>query len=331
MRAERTEVVTFGGGTGQPMVLRAISSPLLEIKAVVSMADSGGSTGVLRDEQGILPPSDALRCLLALANMDDSRAALLARACLHRFEGEGSLVPRGTGHTCGNILITALLKQHGEHAFGIMGQLLAVPYHHQVLPSTLHDVTLMAQLNNGKIIRGETAIDIPMPGRTRSPIKRVWLKPKRAKTTSAVIDAIASADFIVYPPGDLYTSLIASLLPKGIRRAICESRARVVMCANTMVKGGETDGYRVSHHVRTVERYTERRVDTVICNTCLPARDVLARYATEGKYPVKVDIPDERWDGREVVKADLLARGELARHDPACLGYTLRNLFGVLC
>lgn len=327
----RKKIVTFGGGTGQPMLLRAVKSPMLDITAVVSMADSGGSSGVLRDELGVLPPSDALRCLLALADMNDPRAALLARACRERFTGEGSLVPNGIGHTTGNILLGTLLKQHGgEYAFGVMGQLLAVPHNYRVLPSTLRDVTLMAQLGDKTIICGETTIDIPESGSTRSPIFRVWLDPQDAQTTDVVIEAIVCANFVVVPPGDLYTSIIASLLPQGIKQAICKSKARVVMCANTMIKKGETDEYGVLRHVLVVEEYLGQKVDVVICNTGLPTQDVLERYAAEGKHPVEVDIPDSHWDGREVIKADLLARGELARHSPECLGYTLRGLFGVL-
>lgn len=326
------KVVTFGGGTGQPMVLRTIKPFAINITAVVSMADSGGSSGVLRDEQGILPPSDALRCLLALANQDDPRAALLGQACRYRFEGQGSLVPAGVGHTAGNVLLAALMQQHGAlGGFQVMAQLLGISYHHRVLPSTLADVTLVAKLADGTIVRGETHIDRPVAGVPRAPITKVWLDPPDNVTSAEVVQAIQRAAMVLIPPGDLFTSIAASLLPGGIKEAILASVARIVVCVNTMTKVGETDGCGVAHYVQVVEGYLGRRVNVVICNTGRPDPMVLESYASEGKSPIEVDVPDGNWEGREVIKADLLAEGELARHNPGLLAHALHHVFtGVL-
>lgn len=320
------KVVTFGGGTGQPMLLAALKHSPVEITAIVSMADSGGSSGILRDEQGVLPPSDALRCLLALADTEDQRASLLVKACRYRFDGQGSLVPGGVGHTAGNVLLAALMHQHGAMGgLGVMAQLLAVPYYNRVLASTLADVTLVADLADGTVVRGEAQIDCPPVGSMRAPIVRVRLDPEDNQTPPEAIHAVRSAGLILIPPGDLFTSIAASLLPGGIREAIASSSATVVICVNTMTKVGETDGCGVARHVEVIEGYLGRQADVVICNTRLPERVVLDRYAAEDKHPVQVDVP-ERWDGRRVIMVDLLAPGELARHDPGLLGHALHHV-----
>jgi len=178
-------VATFGGGTGQPVVLRALNMLQgVEITAVVSMADSGGSSGILRDERGILPPSDALRCLLALANEEDPRVAELVALCRHRFEGNGSLVPDGVGHTVGNVMMAGLIEKHEMvKALKCMGRQLGVSPDRRVLPSTLEHVTLCAKLVDGTQIRGETLIGRPAFG-DRAPINRVWLEPDTAAPLS---------------------------------------------------------------------------------------------------------------------------------------------------
>lgn len=323
------KVVTFGGGTGQPVVLRALKMlPDIGITAVVSMADSGGSSGVLRDERGILPPSDALRCLLALADEEDSRVADLVDLCRHRFEGDGSLVPGGVGHTVGNVMMAGLIERYGMvEALRCMGRQLGVPSIHQVLPSTLAHTTLCAELEDGTQIHGETLIDRPdFDG--RAPIKRVWLEPN-ALTIPEVAFTLARAPYAIVCMGDLYTSTIAALLPQGIAGALQGFGGHLVLLVNAMTKQGETDGYTVSRHIGVVEQYLGRRADIVVCNTGRPNAEILARYTEEGGAPVVVDVPNSRWDGRTIVKADLLAAGELARHNPILLAVVLGQRLGL--
>lgn len=295
-------IVTIGGGTGQFTLLSGLKAlPETALTAVVSMADSGGSSGRLRDEFGALPPGDVLKALLALSSLPGDVARDLLQ---HRF-ADGALA----GHTSGNMLLTMLASYSGSflEAVRALGAMLQVQG--EVLPVTTGNITLRARLVDGTVLVGETAIDVPSD-KARPRIAEVWLEPN-ALALPQVAAAIKSADVVALGPGDLYTSVLPVLLVRGVAQALRESRARIVYVCNTMTKPGETDGYTAARFVAAVEQVLGRPVDTVVANAAPPDAAVAARYAAEGSFPVEIDLT-----GRHVLATDLLRKAELARHDP---------------
>lgn len=300
------KITTIGGGTGQFALLSALRDlPDVHITAVVSMADSGGSTGRLRDQLGALPPGDVLKALLALSTIPGDVARELL---LHRFEA-GAL----SGHNAGNMLLTILSQYSGSFVEAVrsVGELLHI--RGNVLPATVGSITLRARLEDGTVVIGETNIDVPN-GRSLARIKEVWLEPNAIAFPEA-IRAIADADYVLLGPGDLYTSLIPVLLVHGIADALRETHARLILLGNTMTKPGETEGFTLKNFVTEIERFATRRLDVVVAHRGDIPADLLERYRDQGSAPVVPDIPDGD-GGRRVIIADLLAPGTLARHDP---------------
>ncbi len=295
-------IVTIGGGTGQFTLLSGLKRlPDAELTAVVSMADSGGSSGRLRDELGALPPGDVLKAMLALSDLPGDVARDLLQ---HRFAA-GAL----GGHTSGNMLLTMLASYSGSflEAVRALGEMLQV--RGAVLPVTTGNITLRARLADGSVLVGETAIDVPAD-KLRPRIAEVWLEPN-ALALPQVTSALKSADLVALGPGDLYTSVIPVLLVRGVADALRETRAKIVFVCNTMTKPGETDGFTAAKFVAAVERALGRNVDTVLVNAAVPEPAVAQRYAVQGSFPVENDLA-----GRHVLAADFLRKAELARHDP---------------
>ena len=318
-------IVTIGGGTGQFALLSGLKTiPDLDITAIVTMADSGGSSGVLRTERGALPPGDILRCLLALATADDDVVAMYQ----YRLTAGGGV----GGHTVGNILLTAAAEQQGgDFLAGIETHAKVLKPRGRVLPVTTDDVQLYARLADGTVLHGEHEIDGPVHD-ARSRIADVWLEPRAAARPEAIA-AIASADAIIAGPGDLFTSIIPNVLVDGLADAARVAPGRLVFVVNAMTKRGETDGYSTRDFVLAFERYVGRPVDVVICNTQAPPMDVLERYQREGSEIVPSIIgnhtpvtTDCRWDERRIVPFPLLGAGPLARHDPTKLAHVIRAL-----
>lgn len=310
------KVVTLGGGTGQFTLLQALRDfPNLDITAVVSMADSGGSSGRLRDELGALPPGDILKALLALSTLPGNVAREIL---LHRFS-DGVL----RDHNAGNMLLTILSQYSGSflEAVRALGEILKI--RGAVLPVTVGQITLRARLENGEEIVGEKNIDIPSSP-TRAMIKEVYLEPN-SYALSETLRAIKTADLIFISPGDLYTSIVPVLLVRGIKDALKESTAGLIYICNTMTKPGETNNFRASDFIRVIESYAGRRIDTLICNKARPHETVLSRYLQEFREPVQVDLNID-WGDRKILTADLLASGELARHSPKKIASVLEPL-----
>lgn len=300
------KIVTIGGGTGQFTLLQSLRNfPNLEVTAIVSMADSGGSSGRLRDELGALPPGDILKALLALSSLPGNTARELL---LHRFS-KGTL----RDHNAGNMLLTILSQYSGSFldAVRALGEILKI--HGTVLPVTTGQITLRARLENGQEIVGEKNIDIPdSPQRPR--IKDVWLEPN-AFALSETLCAIKEAEILLISPGDLFTSIVPVFLVRGIKEALQEFCGKIIYICNTMTKPGETNEFKVSNFVRTIENYSGKKLDVILCNNARPNENVLSRYLEEQCEPVVFDL-DAEWEGRRVVAADFLAAGELARHNP---------------
>ena len=314
-------IVVLGGGTGLFTALSGLRRYDVDPTAIVTMADSGGSSGRLRDEFGYLPTGDVRRCLVALA-ADDEVGMLMRQLFEHRFEKGNGLA----GHSFGNLLLTALADLTGGMDRAILEAAHLLRIKGQVLPVTLSDSHLYAALSNGEVLVGEAAIDTR---RDTIPIERVYLDPA-AQATREACDAIGAANLIVIGPGDLYTSVIPTLLVEGIREAIAASPGRTVYVCNVMTKHGETDGYAASDFLRTVTQYLgEETLDVALLSyyEALP-RDVLARYRSEKAGPVSIDLEQCYQYAPRLMVRPLAAAGTFVRHDPERLADALLTILG---
>ncbi len=307
-------VVVIGGGTGSFSVLSGLKKYPLDLTAIISMADNGGSTGVLREEFGILPPGDIRRALVALSGAEKSLSQLFT----YRFS-RGSL----KGHSCGNLLLTALTEMKNgnfEMAVSDMEKILAVKG--KVIPVTLRKANLYAELENGKVVAGETSIDIPQhDGRLK--IRKVYLQPNCPINPRAQ-EAIQKADLIVIGPGDLYTSIIPNLLVKGVSEAINRSQGRKVYVSNLMTKFGETNGFRGKDFIAEIEKYLGNDIlDMVIFNSNRPDKKRIREYEKEEAKFVSWSPENSQKSKFEIWEEDLLRESGFIRHDPSKIGQVL--------
>jgi len=307
MSEGKKSVVVIGGGTGIYPVLQGLKQhrDQLAITAIISMADSGGSNARIRDEFGLLPLSDINRALSALATEHGVDDQLLRRLFLHRFEkGEGV-----AGHNFGNLLLVALTDLLGSEAAAIAaaGRILRV--RGQVLPVTTDAVDIVAEYDDGVVVKGEHDIDEPAADRTGHRIVNFWAEPVGTITADAK-KALLEADLIVIGPGDLYSSLLANLVIGGVSAAILESRAPIVYAANLMTRPGQTDDMTACDHAREIERYIGRQPDYVVVNTGTVPAHLLERYKSYQQYPV---VDDCDGYGAEIIRTDLLSSEEVVK------------------
>lgn len=302
-------VVVLGGGTGSFTVLSALRHYVDHITAVVNMVDDGGSTGVLRDELGVLPPGDVRQALVALS-LD---SGLMRDLMNYRFE-VGSL----GGHSVGNILLTAMEKITGSFDEAVQQSCRILAVKGDVVPVTTNDVRLCLITADGEVVRGEHLIASTRHDASRPP--RLHLEPEGSINPRAAA-AIAEADLLVLGPGSLYSSLIGLVLTDGVPEALAATRARKVFVSNLMTKPGQTDGYRAHDFIDAVERYTGPVFDHLVYNTQHPGDEVVRRYADEGEQVV--DWDDEAMKGRRwtPVPADLVSD----EHEPQSPGDPLRR------
>jgi uncharacterized cofD-like protein len=311
------KIVVIGGGTGVFTVLVGLKKYFNDLTAIVTMADDGGSTGILREEFGILPPGDIRRALIALSASDNK---ILSTLFNYRFrEGSGL-----SGHSFGNLMIAALERITGNFHDAIeeAGKILAV--RGRVLPVTLGKTSLMAELENGKIVKGEENIDVPKhDGHLR--IKRIWLHPAVSVNPNAK-EAILSADAIILGPGDLYTSLIPNLLVKGVRESIRRSKAKKIYFVNLMTKFGETNGFRASDFVSVVEKYLGKGIlDYAVANKTRPSPMRIRPYIKERAE--FVDPESLNLTGKTMpILANLIRNYGFVRHDPEKLAQIVKML-----
>jgi uncharacterized cofD-like protein len=316
-------IVAVGGGTGLATLLSGLKAYVDEqaradvrigqLSAIVAVTDDGGSSGRLRDELQMLPPGDIRNCIVALS--EDSQ--LLSRLFRHRFRGEGDL----GGHSFGNLFLAALSEITGDFAEAVKlsSEILASKGH--IYPATVSDVRLAAQLDDGTTIKGETNI-----GRNGRSIKRLVLEPSDCKPLEQAVDAILRADVITVGPGSLFTSLLPPLLVEGIAEAITRSAALKLFVCNLMTQPGETDGFSALKHLEVMKEHVPQlEFDEFIVNDTQITETQLANYAEEGAVQLRFTGHDaERYLGRaEAVRADLLADGEMVRHDPDKLARVL--------
>ncbi len=308
-------VVAIGGGTGLSNLLRGVKHYTANLTAVVTVMDTGGSSGRLRRELDVLPPGDVRNCLLALAE-DEER---MAKFMQYRFTaGEGL-----SGHALGNLLLAGLEQATGGFDRAIEEASYFLSVRGQVLPSTLDKVQLVAELADGRVIEGEAEI-----AQDPTPIKRVWLSAP-AKAYERALRAIEEADVIIIGPGSLYTSILPNLLVADIAQAINRAQAEKYVIMNLMTEPGETTGYTAYDHLKVLAQYLDlRRFTGVVVNTELPPPEILARYRAEGSEPVKDDLRGAKTFGMRVIRAPLLTVVEMegkptVKHDPMKLAKLL--------
>ncbi len=322
-RGPEPRIVVLGGGTGAYTALTGLKRHTGQLSAIISMADSGGSTGRLRDEFGHLPPGDLRKALVALGSDDDTSLAL-RRLLEYRFEKGNGL----SGHTFGNLFLTALTEITGSTDRAVAEASRILNVRGRVIPVTLTDIHLMAVTERGDVIRGETNIDVRTHD-AQVPIERVYLEPD-AEANPAAVETIEQADVVVLGPGDLYSSLVPNLLVRGIPEAINRSKAAKVYVCNIMTKHGETDNFRASDFIRQVLRYLgpEGHLDYVILNyhERLGA-DVLRRYANSLSVPVSLDLPECYELVPNMVVRPLTAVGAYVRHDPHKLADAIMTVY----
>lgn len=306
IKNRKPRVVVIGGGTGTFVVLSALRDYPVRLTAIVTMADSGGSTGRLRDQYGVLPPGDVRRALVALSGASDTLRELFN----YRFE-TGDL----RDHSFGNIFLTALEKMTGSFGDAVKEAARVLNISGEVIPVTLDNINLCAELANGSIIRGETNIDVPLHDPT-TPIKKVWLEPSAIVNPEAT-KAICNADMIVIGPGDLYTSLIPNLLVRGMAAAIKKSQAKKVYVCNLMTKYGETNGFTAQDFVDTIEKYLGKgALDYAVFNNKKPSAAVLQKYQKENSHFVDTVGLGLNNKKPKYILANLLEGGIFIRHNP---------------
>ena len=323
---EQARIVALGGGTGLPMLLQGLKAYSRNLSAIVTVTDSGRSSGVLRRDLRVLPPGDARNCLVALSSSAKAGKQLY-ELLQYRFT-DGGLA----GMSFGNLFLAALEKITGsfEQSLRAASEILAIEG--KVIPSTLTDTHLCAVLKDGTIIREEYHVREP----DKSPIEHVYLEPEDACVTQEAVEEIEQADAIIIGPGSLYTSVITNLLVRGVTRAIRRSGARVIYVTNIVTQPGQTDGYTAADHVRAILKYVGAgALDYVLVNNRIPAAEVLARYEEEG---AKLLLADDELRNLEpeVIEADLVEdmgqervlweKLDLLRHDPEKLAHIIMEL-----
>ena len=313
------KIVVIGGGTGLSTLLRGLKTYSANITAIVTVADDGGSSGRLRQEFGVLPPGDIRNCLAALADEEK----LLTELFQYRFRAGDGL----TGHSFGNLFLTAMSDITGdlEQAVAASSKVLAV--RGQVLPATLSDVRLWAELTDGRRIEGESSI--PKAG---GKIVKIGCIPANPPAVPAAIKAIKEADYIIIGPGSLYTSLIPNLLVPEIADAIAQSDAPRIYICNIMTQPGETEGYTVADHIRAIDAACGQRrlFDAVLIHKKSPSEQSLIRYAQQNSHPVFLDREAVTQLGRRIVLANVLYEDEtgFVRHNPQKLAQVLLRWYG---
>lgn len=314
------KIVVIGGGTGNFSVLRGLKSYKVDLSAIVSMADDGGSTGILRDELGVLPPGDVRQCLVALSNSSNMMRSLMN----YRFENGGL-----EGHSFGNLLLSALEKVTGsfEKAVEEMGKILFIKG--KVIPVTTHQVRLKMILNNRRLLESEK--EVYLSQEIDQGYKSIYLEPF-PKANPHAIDEIMNSDMIVIGPGGLHTSLIPNFLVEGVSEALRNTQAKKTFVVNLMNRKGQTTGFKVSDYLNEIQRFVGKDIfDFILVNNQKPSQELIEVYAEEGEL-VENDLHENRvvnapllGDLKETPKRDLLKRS-LIRHDPKKLAQELMKI-----
>jgi uncharacterized cofD-like protein len=314
---EALRVVSIGGGNGLSALLNGLKKyshhfrtdePRVDITAIVTVTDDGGSSGRLRREFDVLPPGDIRNCMVALSEDE----ALLAKLFQYRFRAGHGL----KGHSFGNLFLTALTDITGDFPDAVRKSAEVLNIAGNIFPSTAANVSLEAVLEDGTVVRGETRIS-----RSRKRIRQIRLNPARVRPLREALDAIRAADLITLGPGSLFTSVIPNLLVSGIPAAIRESRALKAYFVNLMSQPGETTNFAASDHVRAIHEHSggKKLLDYAVVSTSRISPAMRERYAEQNAAPVENDLEAIEGLGLAVLKANLLRKGPKVRHNSAAL------------
>jgi uncharacterized cofD-like protein len=299
-------IVAIGGGTGLSVLLQGLKrhAPAVDITAVVTVTDDGGSSGRLRREFEVLPPGDIRNCMVALSE----DAALLSQLFQYRFQNGRGL----KGHSFGNLFLTALTHIMGDFPDAVKASAEVLKIVGRIYPSTVQNVALEALLADGSRIKGETRIS-----KSRKKIETIRLVPRRVRPLAATLEAIEQADVITLGPGSLYTSVVPNLLVEGISKAIRSSRALKAYFVNLMWQPGETTGLTASQHIRAIHKHAGHKLlDYAVINVAKIRPALQKRYEREQALPVENDVDRIFRMGIEVIAGNLLQKSTRVRHDP---------------
>lgn len=325
------QIVVIGGGTGTYSVLTGIKRfDDIDIKAIVTVTDSGGSSGKLRDEYGILPVGDIRQCLVALAGSENGNN-LLRKLFLYRFD-KGDIA----GHNFGNLFLTAMTEILGTEEKAIEYTSKVLNIRGEVIPVTNKDIDLVAEYEDGTVLVGEANIDEPSPkhnGKAR--IANLRIQPE-ARISTRARQALSNADLLVLGPGDLYTSLLSNFVVNGAKKAFSSTRGTFVYICNLMTKYGQTSGFTCTDHINEITHYTGRTPDIVLINTSGLSKEILKRYEAEQAFPVIDDC--KKSSDLKVIRRNFVThtpvqkvhgdplRRSLIRHDSNKIGRVLHEI-----
>lgn len=312
---KKANVVVLGGGTGLSVILRGLKTFPVDISAIVTVADDGGSSGRLRKELNIPPPGDIRNVLVALSEVEP----LVEELFQHRFTNGNGL----SGHSLGNLLLAGMTSITGDFAQGVREISRVLNVKGKVIPASNDSITLHAEYEDGSKVEGES--NIPLAGKK---IKRVFIEPAETKPMREAIQAIEEADLVVLGPGSLYTSVIPNILVSGMKEALERTDAWKVYICNVMTQPGETDNYTVSDHVRAIDDHSNAKlVDAVLFNTQTIPSSYVERYKSQGAVSVRVDAKELQDMGVQIIGDDLLLfDNDLVRHDPIKVSQRLVSL-----
>ncbi|WP_157060820.1 gluconeogenesis factor YvcK family protein [Liquorilactobacillus uvarum] len=299
-RRQRPHIVVIGGGTGLPVILRALRKKNADITAIVTVADDGGSSGVIRDYINVVPPGDIRNVLVALSNTPE----IYKNIFQYRFKSSDQFF---SGHAIGNLIIAALSEMNGDGIFNAvqeLSQLMKIDGH--VYPAANDPLILNAEFTDGTVLAGESEISA-----ADKTIKRVWVTSvdgKKPHAVQKVVDAIMQADQIVLGPGSLFTSILPNLMISNVGKAVCQTKAEVIYICNIMTQKGETEHFSDADHVRVLNKHLGQKIiDTVLVNT-QPVPDNYMDHQRYGEYlyQVKPDFYGLRQEGCRVISDNFL-------------------------
>ncbi|RAV02737.1 YvcK family protein [Paenibacillus sp. YN15] len=307
-------IVVIGGGTGLSVMLRGLKEKPLDITAIVTVADDGGSSGILRSELQMPPPGDIRNVLNALADVEP----MLSRMLEYRFTAGNGLA----GHSLGNLILAAMHDITGDFVSGIKALSRVLAVRGRVLPTANQAIVLKAEMQDGTIVEGESKIPL-VGGR----IKRVFLEPENVEPLPEVLEAIRETDAILVGPGSLYTSILPNLIVPGVADALVESDAIKIFICNVMTQPGETDGYSVSDHLQAIHDHVGHHLfDYVIVNNGDIPPQVESKYAEQGASAVELDLDEVKRRGYQVIADKLVLFRTYLRHDAERLSHHIYQL-----
>jgi uncharacterized cofD-like protein len=324
-------VVAIGGGTGLSTLLRGLRRDVItagetgaqgriaDLAAVVTVTDDGGSSGRLRKGFNMLPPGDLRNCMVALSEEED----LLAQLFNHRFRAGDAL----KGHNFGNLFVAALTEITGDFALAVELSSKILATRGRIYPATTANTTLVARMDDGSLVSGETNITA-----SRRRIVELMIDPPCPAPLPETLEAIARADLITVGPGSLYTSLITNLLVEGMPAALAQARGLRVFICNLMTQANESLGLTASEHLQRIYDHTHAPIfDCALINTAPFSKETVARYAAEGAEPIAADIERLEALGVRVIAGDFASEGSVVRHDAARVTSTLLEMGRTAC